>query len=330
MQRSSCQLWSAGSCCCRRRCSTSAAAPFRSSCSPRTSCSGAKPAISTNPQPASRCFTPGPFRSRSRTCLVIPATLLWLLVSEVRERKSTHRHRARRHRRPVALRSPAGRRSMLPSAAFYLAPGRAWEFLTRLVPFCSSSGGQAAARSCALSQLSLAPCRSSPRRCSSDARHHYPGAAALLPCPCPWGGAHHVGEHAAGDLARLRRSFEAGAFIGRISYSLYLWHWPAYVLARAWTQADEDLTAAGKSASGDRHARPTCHSLSYAAIELRPLRTRRRLHDNRLFVAACGGVGLGFRRAGRGSTFLPGAHRSLRRRSQPDRRPMGRAIFTRR
>lgn len=57
----------------------------------------------------------------------------------------------------------------------------------------------------------------------------FPGAAALIPC---------VGTAliiAAGERATCNRWLTARplVFVGLISYSLYLWHWPVYVFARA-------------------------------------------------------------------------------------------------
>lgn len=57
----------------------------------------------------------------------------------------------------------------------------------------------------------------------------FPGAAALIPC---------VGTAlvvAAGETSPLNRmlSLRPIAFVGLISYSLYLWHWPLYVFAHA-------------------------------------------------------------------------------------------------
>jgi peptidoglycan/LPS O-acetylase OafA/YrhL len=57
----------------------------------------------------------------------------------------------------------------------------------------------------------------------------FPGAAALIPCV---GAALII---AAGEGAALNRLLRLRAivFVGLISYSLYLWHWPVYVFARA-------------------------------------------------------------------------------------------------
>ncbi len=210
--------------------------------------------------------------------LVVPA-LLWLLVWRYRERRAFIVAALG----AIALLSFAlscWQTVHAPSAAFYLAPGRAWEFLmgSCLLLFeRRPSGGPvlraiaAVAGAVSIVAAALVFGRATP----------FPGAAALLPCLgaalVMWANI----QPTSGPAAVL---LQAGAFIGRISYSLYLWHWPAYVLARAWTQADEDLTAVPKGLLAI--VTLGLSLLSYTAIE-RPLRTRRRLRGNRMFVAAC-------------------------------------------
>ena len=82
-----------------------------------------------------------------------------------------------------------------------------------------------------------------------------------------------------------------GAFVGRISYSLYLWHWPVYVFARAWMQADEDISAGTKALLA--LVTLALSLISYAVIE-RPFRTRLALRNNQAFVAACVASALAF------------------------------------
>ena len=210
--------------------------------------------------------------------LVVPA-LLWLLVWRYRERKTFI----------VAVLGVIAVLSFAlscwqtvhaSSAAFYLAPGRAREFLmgSCLLLFERRAGGGSVPRAIAaiVGAVSIVAAA-----LAFDRATAFPGAAALPPCLgaafIMWANVEPASRPAAALL-------QAGAFVGRISYSLYLWHWPAYVLARAWTQADEDLTAATKALLAI--VTLGLSLLSYAAIE-RPLRTRRRLRDNRMFVAAC-------------------------------------------
>lgn len=115
-----------------------------------------------------------------------------------------------------------------PTATFYLLPGRAWELmlgaLLAIAPELSPrlrwlreafvSGGVALIAFAVVSFSTATP---------------FPGPAALIPC---LGAALIIG-------GTTRSDTRAGAilasaplvFIGQISYSLYLWHWPVYVLA---------------------------------------------------------------------------------------------------
>lgn len=113
-----------------------------------------------------------------------------------------------------------------PSTAFYLLPARAWEL--------SLGAG-----------LALIPQRPSARwvnealgllglgligwamRFYTEATP-FPGAAALLPCG---GAALLILTGGAGTLAERALALAPMRFVGKISYSLYLWHWPVIVFA---------------------------------------------------------------------------------------------------
>ena len=119
-----------------------------------------------------------------------------------------------------------------PSFNFYFLPPRAWELLlgaylaaipaqprgaVRWLTELLSWGGLLAI-ACAVFGY--------------DRETRFPGAAALLPCVGTalvlWANNHALTS--AGKLLALRPV----VFIGLISYSLYLWHWPVLVFAKYW------------------------------------------------------------------------------------------------
>jgi len=122
-----------------------------------------------------------------------------------------------------------------PDAAFYLAPSRAWELglgallalgavapsHRRLVRNAAGALGAAAIAWSVLHYSSTTP---------------FPGAAALLPClgtaVIIWAGS--GGHHRIGDALSTRPMVR----VGLVSYSLYLWHWPALALGRYYVNRD--------------------------------------------------------------------------------------------
>jgi peptidoglycan/LPS O-acetylase OafA/YrhL len=116
------------------------------------------------------------------------------------------------------------------AAAFFMSPPRAWEFLIGGIvaldgfPVLRHAALRRAARGLALVLLAIPifSLRQGPG---------FPGFNALLPCIGAalfiWSG---VGMP---TLPRSRFSpLEIVRFFGRISYSLYLWHWPLFTFAR--------------------------------------------------------------------------------------------------
>jgi peptidoglycan/LPS O-acetylase OafA/YrhL len=119
-----------------------------------------------------------------------------------------------------------------PSAAFYLLPARAWELAL----------GAILAMSVKFSRLDRAPRYAADLASLAgialiclailayDAITPFPGLAALLPCA---GAALVIGAGESGTtLGGRLLSLPPIAFMGRISYSLYLWHWPILVFAQ--------------------------------------------------------------------------------------------------
>jgi peptidoglycan/LPS O-acetylase OafA/YrhL len=118
-----------------------------------------------------------------------------------------------------------------PNAAFYLLAYRAWELLLgsllaalpewripgKGLNECLSWGGLLAILGAAWFY-------------DSDTR--FPGAAALLPC---LGAGLFIGTNAPGrTLAGRILSLKPVVFVGLISYSLYLWHWPVLIFSKYW------------------------------------------------------------------------------------------------
>lgn len=112
------------------------------------------------------------------------------------------------------------------SAAFFWAPLRAWELLTgaivsqRYLPAIRSAASRQTAAGLGF-LLILVP------GVLYTATTPFPGAAALPPC---LGAALIIaaGEHGTSWVGRLL-AWRPVVFVGLISYSLYLWHWPLVV-----------------------------------------------------------------------------------------------------
>ena len=124
-----------------------------------------------------------------------------------------------------------------PDAAFYLTPFRAWELLLgslialNLFPTIRLGWLREVAAFAGLSLICLAVY-------SFTSETIFPGLNASLPC---LGAALVIyagqdGSTATGRLLSLRPI----VFVGLISYSLYLWHWPLFVFAKSWNLGDID------------------------------------------------------------------------------------------
>ena len=117
-----------------------------------------------------------------------------------------------------------------PTAAFYLLPTRFWELMAGallalgVVPAFRSLKAANAAAAVGLAMIALAVATYS----SATA---FPGAAALLPVI---GAALiiHAGTTTQSTIAARLLSWQPVVFVGLISYSLYLWHWPVLTFAR--------------------------------------------------------------------------------------------------
>jgi peptidoglycan/LPS O-acetylase OafA/YrhL len=125
-----------------------------------------------------------------------------------------------------------------PEAAFYLLHSRAWELLigSFLALGVLPPLGERARLSARFGGLTLIGFSIF----TYTAKTPFPGASALLPCI---GAALliHAGGGGNDPIIRLLRS-RPMVFVGLISYSLYLWHWPLLVLARYYNVVELELS----------------------------------------------------------------------------------------
>ena len=130
-----------------------------------------------------------------------------------------------------------------PGAAFYLAPMRVWELMlgallaSGILPRTSSQGFREVVALVGLTLIAFAVfCFSSTTT--------FPGASALVPC---LGTAFliYAGEDQGTSIVAKVLSFSPLVFVGLISYSLYLWHWPLLVFCRYWNIHELSAAQAG-------------------------------------------------------------------------------------
>ena len=168
-----------------------------------------------------------------------------------------------------------------PSAAFFLAPGRAWEFLlgsllaVRIVP--APRRGWVRKAAVWLGTLMILIAINAFTRNTA-----FPGANALLPC---LGAALVIWSQTdAKPHWSQNRLANAFVFTGKISYSLYLWHWPIFVCAQAYF--DEQAMEQPVVKLALFAASFGIAALSYRFVE-QPVRRGAVLHrQNTLFAAA--------------------------------------------
>ena len=126
-----------------------------------------------------------------------------------------------------------------PRIAFYLLPMRAWELLIggllwflpqRLQIRSYAAGFLGFAGILAIFLASI----------WFDTQTQFPGISALLPCA----GAAMIMAAGRYELVGISRvlAWKPIVFVGLISYSLYLWHWPLLAYARYWSMASHALS----------------------------------------------------------------------------------------
>ncbi len=179
---------------------------------------------------------------------------------------------------------------LLPGVAFFFLPSRAWELLCgaalAVLPSDRTPAGRPAREILGYAGLAgvVAPCflltRATP----------FPGLAAVAPC---LGAALVIfanGRHPAAAPTSLARILAAPpvVFVGLISYSLYLWHWPVFAFCRYWSM--DPLSPAERFAL--LALAFALAILSWRFVET-PFRRRAVCADRRpLFLAAGGGFAL--------------------------------------
>jgi peptidoglycan/LPS O-acetylase OafA/YrhL len=117
----------------------------------------------------------------------------------------------------------------MPVASFYLLPTRIWEFLlgSRVALYGGELVGRAWANELA-SGAGIAMIVAAAALLNTGVR--FPGFWALLPCA---GAALVIGANANGlTLAGRVLALPPSVVIGRLSYSIYLWHWPILTYCR--------------------------------------------------------------------------------------------------
>lgn len=114
-----------------------------------------------------------------------------------------------------------------PEKAFYLLHFRIWELLTGVLVAIAPRPAYAVRGSQVLAALGLVAVFLAIFTYTPDTP--FPGVYAAVPC---LGTALVIHAHCRGGLIARLLGNPVSIFIGRISYSLYLWHWPIIVFSR--------------------------------------------------------------------------------------------------
>ena len=118
------------------------------------------------------------------------------------------------------------------TAAFYLFPLRAWELLAGVLLAIHSHGRAPLRAGAWMSWLGLALVLGSLGMI--DAAQGFPGWQVIFPV---LGTVLLLANGRARNAVNAALSLRGPVFLGKISYSLYLWHWPVFVLSLYWRGA---------------------------------------------------------------------------------------------
>ncbi len=163
---------------------------------------------------------------------------------------------------------------------FFWSPPRFWELLTGsllatgALPLLSAAGSRRLVVA-GLALIAFAVFY-------YDESTPFPGFAALLPC---LGSAFVIHGGAGPGPANRLLTFRPVVWIGLISYSLYLWHWPIIVFVRNWLGGDVSLLVASAIVT----LATLVAYLSWRWIE-QPFRGKRVLKSRKSVLAFAGGA----------------------------------------
>ncbi|WP_395675289.1 acyltransferase family protein [Inquilinus sp.] len=165
-----------------------------------------------------------------------------------------------------------------PSATFYLLPARAWELLLgsllalNILPVPAGRGLREIAAALGLALIGTG-------MLTLSAADPFPGWNATLPCI---GAALIIWAGIGGDsLGGRLLGLQPLVFVGRISYSLYLWHWPVIVFVKYTTNRALSPAEAGIAVAVSLVAA----TLSWRFIE-QPFRGKNRFTRRGIFTAS--------------------------------------------